>query len=50
MSLFYPQIMLHRVQQLSPEGLRRRNRGILLDVDRRSPYGARLHLVSGPRN
>lgn len=42
MSLFYPHIMLHRVQQLSPEGLRRAGiRGILLDVDNTlSPHGA----------
>jgi len=42
MSLFYPSAMLHRVQELSPEKLRRAGiRGILLDVDNTlSPHDA----------
>lgn len=42
MSLFYPNTMLRRVQELSPEKLRRAGiRGILLDVDNTlSPHNA----------
>ena len=42
MSLLYPSMMMHRVQELSPQGLRRAGiRGILLDVDNTlSPHGA----------
>ncbi|MGI6260807.1 MAG: YqeG family HAD IIIA-type phosphatase [Acutalibacteraceae bacterium] len=42
MSLFYPNMMLRRVQELSPEELRQAGiRGILLDVDNTlSPHGA----------
>lgn len=42
MSLFYPSIMLHRIQELSPQKLRRAGvLGILLDVDNTlSPHGA----------